>query len=97
MGRVDASEMNVYAEPGEFQNLGPREEYAMSPARVEQYLLLVQFALDCASVECYAHDLPEEVVRRAARILKQAPVELPYLPPALPVSQFREAVAEERE
>jgi hypothetical protein len=69
----------------------------MTPQRVEQYLLLVQFALDCASVEGYAHALPEEVVRRAQRILKQAPVEMPYLPPALPISAFAEPVAEERE
>lgn len=66
----------------------------MTPARVEQYLLLVQFALDCCSPEGFGHALPPEVVRRAARILKQAPVELPYLPPALPVSDFKEPVHE---
>lgn len=69
----------------------------MTPARVEQYLLLVQFALDCASPEGYGHALPPEVVRRAARILKLSQVEMPYLPPALPVSSFTEPVAEERE
>lgn len=64
----------------------------MTPQRVEQYLLLVQFALDCASPEGYAHALPAEVVTRAQRILKQAPIELPYLAPALPVSAFTEPV-----
>jgi hypothetical protein len=85
---------NPYREIGELQDLSPRTEIAMSPQRVEQYLLMVQFLLDVISPEGYAHEMPQEVIRRASRILKQSPVELPYLPPALPVSEFAEPVHE---
>jgi hypothetical protein len=78
-----------FREPGELIDLLPRKEPAMSPDRVSKYILLAEFALDAAE-----SDLPEQWKTRAARILKLAPVELPYTPPVLPVSEFAEAVHE---
>jgi hypothetical protein len=89
---MDAGKVNPFAEPGELIDLLPRKEIAMSPDRVSKYILLAEFALDAAE-----SDLPEPWRTRAACILKLAPVQLPYTPPALPVSGFAEAVAEERE
>lgn len=61
----------------------------MTPARAEAYLLLAEFALDAME-----SDLPEAWRTRAARILKLAPVEMPYTPPVVPVSAFAENVHE---
>lgn len=84
---MDASKVNPFAEPGELIDLLPRKETFMTPHRCETYILLAEFALDAAE-----SDLPEPWRTRAARILKLAPVELPYTPPVLPVSEFAEAV-----
>ena len=61
----------------------------MSPDRANMYCLLAEFALDAAE-----SDLPEAWRTRAARILKLAPVEMPYTPPVMPVSAFAENVHE---
>lgn len=62
----------------------------MTPHRCETYLALVALAADALDRD----DVPADLRDRASRILKLAPVELPYLPPALPVSQFAEPVHE---
>jgi hypothetical protein len=81
--------VNPFAEPGELIDLLPRKEIIMTPDRANMYCLLAEFALDAAE-----SDLPEPWRTRAARILKLSPRELPYTPPAVPVSQFAEAVHE---
>lgn len=53
------------------------------------YLSLLGFAADLMDRE----DAPADLRERAARILKLAPVELPYMP-AEPVSEFAEDVHE---
>lgn len=82
--------MNIYAEPGELQSLSPRREIVMSPERANQICLWGEYILDVLDRE----DVPADLRTRAARILKLAPVQLPYTPPALPVSEFAEAVHE---
>ena len=72
---------NEFAEPGELINLYPKREIVMTPDRVNQWLLRTEYLLDILD----APDVPESWRMRAARILKLAPVELPYTPPPVPV------------
>ena len=90
---MDASKVNPFAEPGELIDLLPRKEIVMTPERANQFCLWGEFILDIIERQ----DLPADLRTRAARILKLAPVEMPYTPPPVLVSGFAEPVAEERE
>jgi hypothetical protein len=81
---------NPYQEPGELVNLYPAREYTMSEDHANNYCLRSEFILDILD----RPDVPADLRDRAARILKLSPRELPYTPPAVPVSQFAEAVHE---
>ena len=81
--------MNIYAEPGELQSLSPRVEIVMTPERASQFCLWGEFILSMIDRE----DVPADLRTRAARVLKLAPVELPYTPPVM-VSDFAEPVHE---
>lgn len=48
-------------------------EPVMTPERIAQWLAACEFLHDCVSPEGYGHELPPEVIRRAAQILKMAP------------------------
>lgn len=84
---------NPYREIGELINLYPAREYTMREERANQICLWGEYILDILD----RPDVPADLRERAARILKLSPVDLPYTPPAVPVSQFAEAVADERE
>lgn len=63
--------MNIYREPGEYQNLGAKPIYWTND-RADHYQALIEFARDCCHPEGYGHALPPEVIRRAALLVKLA-------------------------
>ena len=53
----------------------------MTPHRCDTHLALLALASDVEG----RSDVPQDLRDRAARILKLAPVEMPYTPPVVPV------------
>jgi hypothetical protein len=51
------------------------KDLVMTEERNQQYLLAMEFLADCISPDGYGHELPKEVIQRAARILKQLPAD----------------------
>jgi hypothetical protein len=55
--------------------LAAGKDLVMTEERNQQYLLAMEFLADCISPDGYGHELPKEVIQRAARILKQLPAD----------------------
>jgi hypothetical protein len=68
--------------------LAAGKDLVITEQREQQYLLAMEFVADCASPDGCGHALPQEVIQRAARILKHLPPDAQRLAviPSLAVS-----------